>query len=82
MGDPKPKNRLSLPSSSTNLRGTGVYSAQKRLRYDLTISFFDADMEGVRYLYDDVVMITAKIFGFNVRNITVDTHNIADVLFN
>ena len=61
---------------------TEVYNSINNPRCDLSISFSDDDMEGVQYLHENAVTITARICGFQVGNMMVDTRSSADVLFN
>ena len=77
-----PRHRATFVTPSSGHRGSGVYSSTKRLRQDLTVSFFDEDMEGIQYLHEDAVTITARICGFRVENMMVDIGSSADVLFN
>ena len=77
-----PRHRSTPNRSYLEHRDTGVYSSTKRPRYDVTINFSDDDMERVQYPHEDVVTIIARICGFQVRNMMVDTGSSADVLFN
>ena len=55
---------------------------EKKRKFDNTIIFTDEDFEGVQTPHQDALVILARIAGWKVERVMIDTGSSADILFN
>lgn len=59
-----------------------VGETPKRAKVEITITFEDSDLEGIKFPHDDPLVISPIIENFEVKRVLVDNGAFVDILFN
>ena len=54
---------------------------QKKMRVKGKITFFDAELEGIKYPHDNPIVVTLNILSYDVHYILIDNKSFMEVLF-
>ena len=80
-GDPQGSQAARKRSAREFDRERPNRAVEKKPREEEIISFSDEDLEGVRTPHSDTLLVTARIQGYDVSRILVDTGSSAEILY-
>ena len=54
---------------------------EKKMKIDDEVTFFEADLDGIKYPHDDPIVVSLNITNYDIHRILVDNESSVDVIF-